>query len=166
MKAGNRKPEQSQMLINALMVYADGALKTHAGFNPIGAVLDRSGGTTLLHEYARREEMPAQLVTELLTAALRDHVAGGQLAAAALASMVLFGKRGSDERATAVQVHVEQSDGYCADIFMPYRIRGGMFRRRSDKVRLRFGQPVAQESTQQFWKGLERETPHADETQS
>ncbi len=151
MRGARQQPADSQTLINLLMTFADEALKVKGSFNPISATMNRQGETALNTEYAMREELRARDVAATLTAGILERLRRGEVRTAAIAAMVLYGKSDSDERSTAVQVHVEQEDGYCADVFMPYRIRGGMLRRPRDTVRVRFSQPVAQESVRVFF---------------
>ncbi|HEY3988736.1 MAG TPA: hypothetical protein VGM02_05510 [Acidobacteriaceae bacterium] len=70
--------------------------------------------------------------------------------AALLMAPVFYGRSGSGERSTAVRLHVETREGYCADIFMPYRIRTGWRRRGRPPNRVHFSHPVAQESDSRF----------------
>ncbi|HEY1577227.1 MAG TPA: hypothetical protein VGF82_09180 [Terracidiphilus sp.] len=86
----------------------------------------------------------------LLAADLRLLWQAGSVTAAILAAPVLYGRGGSGERSPAVRLHIEAVDGYCVDIFMPYRIRSAWRRSPSARNRVHFSHPVAQQSDSRF----------------
>jgi len=85
-----------------------------------------------------------------LTALARDRWRAGELQAVLLAAPILYGKNGSGELSEAVRLHIETTDGYCADILMPYRVRAAGRWRRNAENRVHFTHPVAQESDSRF----------------
>lgn len=139
--------------MNFLMDEAQARLKARGGFQPFGASMSERGALSLLG----REDspgMPARAIAERLAAQLRAMGDAGGIRAAGLAADVRFGKQGSGELADAVRLHLEHRDGYCADIFVPYKIRNR--RRKPDAPhRIRFSHPVAQESDRSFWVNAE-----------
>jgi len=156
----------AQVLMNFLMDEAQARLKAQGGFQPFAASMPDEGPLSLLAG-EHPAETPARVMGERLTAQLRSLVEAGieggleagsqtgSMRAAGLAADVSFGKRTSGERADAVRLHIEHRDGYCADIFVPYKIRNSRrrpdVRNRDAQNRVRFRHPVAQESDRRFW---------------
>jgi hypothetical protein len=165
----------AQVLMNFLMDEAQARLKAQGGFQPFAASMPDEGPLSLLAG-EHPAETPARVMAERLTAQLRSLVEAGiesgiesgrieaqpeagsqtgSMRAAGLAADVSFGKRTSGERADAVRLHIEHRDGYCADIFVPYKIRNSRrrpdVRNRDAQNRVRFRHPVAQESDRRFW---------------
>jgi hypothetical protein len=162
----------AQVLMNFLMNEAQGRLKAQGGFQPFAAAMAEQGTLSLVAG-EHPAETPARVMAERLTAQLRSLIESGMEAgseaggmrAAGLAADVSFGKQNSGERADAVRLHIEHRNGYCADIFVPYKIRTS--RRNPDALnrdsqnrdaqnrdaqnRVRFSHPVAQESDRRFW---------------
>jgi hypothetical protein len=166
----------AQVLMNFLMDEAQRRLKAQGGFQPFAAAMAAEGTLSLLAG-EHPAETPARVIAERLTAQLRSLMeagiesatqagckAGG-MRAAGLAADVSFGKQNSGERSDAVRLHIEHRDGYCADIFVPYKIRtsrrnpdalhrnaqNGDAQNRDAQNRVRFSHPVAQESDRRFW---------------
>jgi hypothetical protein len=161
----------AQVLMNFLMDEAQARLKAQGGFQPFAAAMPDEGPLSLLAG-EHPAETPARVMAERLTAQLRSLVEAGiesgrieaqpeagsqagSMRAAGLAADVSFGKRTSGERADAVRLHIEHRDGYCADIFVPYKIRNSRpkpnSQNRDAQNRVRFNHPVAQESDRRFW---------------
>jgi hypothetical protein len=162
----------AQVLMNFLMDEAQGRLKAQGGFQPFAAAMAEQGTLSLLAG-EHPADTPARVMAERLTAQLRSLMEAGMMEpgiesgtragsmrAAGLAADVSFGKQNSDERSDAVRLHIEHRDGYCAEIFVPYKIRTS--RRNPDALnrdaqnrdaqnRVRFSHPVAQESDRRFW---------------
>jgi hypothetical protein len=147
------KQAEVQLLVNAVMPWAEAELQKNGRFGPIAARL--SPGATE-PEFQRVETLDAQLTLSMeqqeaaLTADIRRRWQIGELAAAVLVAPVLYGRSGSGERSQAVRLHVEARDGYCADILMPYRIRTRRGWRGGPPNRVHFSHPVAQESDSRF----------------
>jgi hypothetical protein len=165
---------------------AQGRLKAQGGFEPFAAVMAEQGTLSLLAG-EHPADTPARVMAERLTAQLRSLMEAGMMEAgmmeagiesgtqagseaggmraAGLAADVRFGKQNSGERSDAVRLHIEHRDGYCADIFVPYKIRTSRrnpdaqnqdaqnrdAQNRDAQNRVRFSHPVAQESDRRFW---------------
>jgi hypothetical protein len=141
---------EAQTLMNTLMDEAQARLKAEGGFPPFAAWLGAEDAPSLL----RRDEeagMPAREIVERLTGDLRSKADNGGVRVAALAADVRFGKAGSGDLENAVRLHIEHQDGYCADIFVPYKIRNSWRPRPGAQNRVHFSHPVAQESERRFW---------------
>jgi hypothetical protein len=146
-------PPEVQLLVNMVMSWAEGQLKTEGRIPAVAAWLPRNSsepgfrtleGPELAAELSIAEQAN-QLARELEAPWRRN-----ELSAILLAAPVLYGRKGSAERAEAVRLHVEAHgeavDTYCADILMPYRIRAAGRWRRGPRNRVHFSHPVAQES--------------------
>jgi hypothetical protein len=136
--------------MNTLMDEAQTQLKAEGGFPPFGAWLAEDTPSLLRSD--ADAGVPARDIVERLTADLRSKAGEVGVRAAATAADVRFGKMGSGELANAVRLHIEHQDGYCADIFVPYKIRNSWRPRPGAQSRVHFSHPVAQESDRRFWK--------------
>jgi hypothetical protein len=148
-------PKQAnvQLLVNAVMPWAEAELQKNGRFSPAAAWLVPGTSEPEFHpgEASGVAQMPSMEHQEAsLTADLRARWQRDELAAAILAAPVFYGRSGSGERSPAVRLHVEARDGYCADIFMPYRIRTHRGWRGGARNRVHFSHPVAQESDSRF----------------
>ncbi len=139
----------AQQLMNLLMNVAQQHLKEQGIFAPLAGWLEPAGAEKVEQADSARIHDPVREMLARLTDALRQRVASGQARAAATASSVHFGKRGSEDWRDAVELHIEHESGYCVDIFLPYRVRKGW--RKSAGWRVRFSHPVGQESSQRFF---------------
>jgi hypothetical protein len=147
----------AQTLMNAMMDFARDRLKAGSGFAPFGGSLGRDGTVAMTAERADQPEAApepktARELAEEAAEQLRYRIAGGGIRAAAVASDVQFGKRDTGEMREAVQLHIEHQDGYCVDIFVPYRLRGPRWGGKG-KRRVRWSHPVGQESSRMLWSG-------------
>jgi hypothetical protein len=147
------KQAEVQLLVNAVMPWAEAELQKNGRFFPSAAWLLPGAPEPEFHP-AETTDAPPMLSMEqqeaALTADIRRRWQRGQLAAAVLVAPVLYGRSGSGERSQAVRLHVEARDGYCADILMPYRIRTRRGWRGGPPNRVHFSHPVAQESDSRF----------------
>ena len=144
---------QVQLLVNAVMPWAEAELKRHGRFSPAAAWLVSGASEPGFRTVSLPDASPTVSIQQqeaVLAAELKGRWQRVELAAAILVAPVLYGRKGSDERSTAVRLHAEASDGYCADILMPYRIRAAWRWRGTPGNRVHFSHPVAQESDSRF----------------
>lgn len=147
------KQDNVQLLVNTAMAWAEEELQKEGKISAAAAWLVqgatqpefRPAGPPAAGKAVTVQEQEAALAAEL-----RAPWQQGELAAVLLLAPVLFGKKGSRERAEAVRLHVEAGGGYCADILMPYRVRTRGRWRGKPGNRVHFSQPVAQESDSRF----------------
>jgi hypothetical protein len=151
------KQAEVQLLVNAVMPWAEAELQKRGRFYPAAAWLLPGASEPEFHpvEVSEATQMPSSVpsIVQLeasLTEEVRARWQRGELAAAVLVAPVFYGKSGSGERSPAVRLHVEARDGYCADILMPYRIRIRRGWRGGARNRVHFSHPVAQESDSRF----------------
>jgi hypothetical protein len=147
------KQAEVQLLVNAVMPWAEAELQKSGRFSPAAAWLLPGISEPEFHPGEASDASPVLSMEEqeaILTTELRTRWQQGELAAAILVAPVLYGRNGSGERAQAVRLHVEARDGYCADILMPYRIRIRRGWRGDTRNRVHFSHPVAQESDSRF----------------
>ena len=151
------KQAEVQLLVNAVMPWAEAELQKSGQFSPAAAWLLPGASEPEFHpvEVSDAAEMASPVPSieqqeAILAEDLRARWQRGELAAAILVAPVLYGRSGSGERSQAVRLHVEARDGYCADILMPYRIRTRRGWRGGPRNRVHFSHPVAQESDSRF----------------
>ena len=148
-------PKQAnvQLLVNAVMPWAEAELQKSGQFSPTAAWLLPGASEPEFRPQEISDAVSEQSVQQqeaALATELRARWQQGELDAAVLVTPVLYGRSGSGERSQAVRLHVEARDGYCADILMPYRIRGRRGWRGGPRNRVHFSHPVAQESDSRF----------------
>jgi hypothetical protein len=148
-------PKQAdvQLLVNAVMPWAEAELQKKGRSHVAAAWLLPGVAEPEFRVMESSDATPMLSVQEqetILAAELQPRWQRGELAAAVLVAPVLYGPSGSAERSQAVRLHVEARDGYCADIFMPYRIRTSGRWRGGALNRVHFSHPVAQESDSRF----------------
>lgn len=144
---------QVQLLVNAVMGWAEAQLQEAGRIPAAAAWLSRGDPEPGFRAIESTEGLPAFSVAEqekMLAIEFSGPWQRKELDAILLAAPVLYGRSGSGERSLAVRLHVEASEGYCADILMPYRIRTGWRRRGTARNRVHFSHPVAQESDSRF----------------
>ena len=150
-------PPEVQLLVNTVMSWAEGQLKTEGRIPAAAAWLPRNSsepGFRTLDGPEMAAELSITQQASLLARELETPWRRNELSAILLAAPVLYGRQGSTERKEAVRLHVEAAgeahgediDTYCADILMPYRIRAAGRWRRGSRNRVHFSHPVAQES--------------------
>jgi hypothetical protein len=148
--AGER---DAQMLMNVVMDEAQARLRERGRFAPFAACVDAGGQVELMAGAASSAERTAREIVEALEDALRERIRNHGLRSGAVASDVQFGKRNSGELREAVQLHIEHEDGYCVDIYVPYRLRKQRWGRGGGRLRVRWSHPVGQQGTPRFWSG-------------
>jgi hypothetical protein len=159
-------PPDLQLLVNTVMPWADGQLRDTGRIPAAAAWLLRGDPEPKFRTGELNQNSEPQSVAQqeaMLVIDLQGPWQRHELTAVLLAAPVLYGRGASGERSTAVRLHVEARDGYCADILMPYRIRAG--RRGSTPNRVHFTHPVAQESDSRFSSSsAPPQNDHADKT--
>ena len=147
------KQAEVQLLVNAVMSWAEAELQKSGRFCPAAAWLLPGASEPAFRTIDVSDAAPIPSLERqeaLLAAELRARWQQGEFAAVILVAPVLYGLSGSGERSQAVRLHAEARDGYCADILMPYRIRTRRRWRGGARNRVHFSHPVAQESDSRF----------------
>ena len=146
-------PPDLQLLVDKVMPWAEVQLKETGRIPAAAAWLCRGDSEPKFAPEELQEGLSDQFVAQqeaFLVAELQGPWQRGELAAVLLAAPVFYGRSGSGERSLAVRLHVEDQNGYRADILMPYRIRTGWRWRGTARNRVHFSHPVAQESDSRF----------------
>lgn len=110
-------------LLNEGMPYASRLLGSHGEFVPFGAVMDTAGEIALVTTDG--EDDDAELHIRSLVTGFRTGAGEGRVRATAIFVNVEVHGGGDEKTADAVQVALEHSDGYCADVLIPYEIDKG-----------------------------------------
>jgi hypothetical protein len=142
-------PPEVQLLVNTIMDWAQGQLKNTALLSAAAAWLLRDSTEPRFHVAEPTQGVSLAEQETALLRVLQPMWERDELAVFLLAAPVLYGRR-SAERSEAIRLHVEAASGYCADIFMPYRIRAASRWRHTSQNRVHFSHPVAQESDSRF----------------
>lgn len=143
-------PPEVQLLVNAVMSWAEAQLKTNGRIPAATVWLPRNNPQPEFRTLEAAEEFSIARQEDMLAAELAEPWRRNELTATLFAAPVLYRRKGSEEKSEAVRLHIEASDNYCVDILMPYRIRPASRWRRSAGNRVHFTHPVAQESDSRF----------------
>jgi hypothetical protein len=142
-----------QLLVNTMMRWAEEQLEQTGRIPAAAAWLERGVTGPKFRTGELAEGLAGQSIAQqeaMLVAGLRGPWQRRELAGVLLAAPVFYSRSGSGERSQAVRLHVEAEGGYCADILMPYRVRPGWRWHGTNRNRVHFTHPVAQESDSRF----------------
>lgn len=114
--------KEVETLLNEGVPYARELLGSHGEFVPFGAVMDGDGEIALVT--TEGEDSDAKLHVESLVTSFRSGAGEGRVRATAIFVNVEIQPDGDAESSDAIQVALEHSDGYCADVLIPYEIDG------------------------------------------
>ena len=132
-----------EKLMNALLPLAEKMLKDHGEFYPYGGYMKPDG--EIVHVGAKDEDDDHPKSKGLLYV-LRDSFSEmarvGECKATAIVFDVRINLPGTTKKTDAIQVCLEHSDSYSADVFFPYEIEGS---------RLNYGVTFAQEGKHEIF---------------
>ncbi len=118
--------EDVEQLMNEGIEFAAKMLCEHGEFYPFGVVRKADG--SILHAGAAdgTEQPPSASLIEILRSNYRQEAQAGRYSATAMFHDVRITPPGKSAKSDAIQVELEHSGGYCADVFFPYtRDSGG-----------------------------------------
>lgn len=118
--------EESEKLINALLPLTEKILLRYGEFYPHGGYMDAAGKITLVGAEDPDTDHPkSKDLIYSLRDSLREAVAANRCKVAAVVFDVIVSLPKSHQKSDAIQVDVEHTEGYVAEIFFPYQIVDG-----------------------------------------
>lgn len=117
--------EDTEVLLNDLVPFAEKLLVKCGEFYPVGAVLDIGGGIIHKASYTGEEHSKSQELIDLLRKGMRIDAKSGAIKAAAIAYDVRLGDGNPSGMSDAIAVALDHKDGYSVIVGVPYRLRDG-----------------------------------------
>ncbi len=113
--------EEAEFLMNQGLPFAEKMLADHGEFFPFGSVLYADGSATTVSPQDDREQPPTTELLESLLDGIRTSAVAGTYKATAVFVNVRIEHPGDGKPVDAIHIGLEHQDGYCADVFFPYR---------------------------------------------
>ncbi len=113
--------EEAEFLMNQGLPFAEKMLAEHGEFFPFGSVLYADGSAATVSPHDDREQPPTTELLESLVDGIRTSAAAGTYKATAVFVNVRIEHPADGEPVDAIHIGLEHQDGYCADVFFPYR---------------------------------------------
>ncbi len=113
--------EEAEFLMNQGLPFAEKMLADHGEFFPFGSVLYADGSATTVSPQDDREQPPTTELLESLLDGIRSSAAAGTYKATAVFVNVRIEHPADGQPVDAIHIGLEHQDGYCADVFFPYR---------------------------------------------
>ena len=118
--------EDVEQLMNEGIEFAARMLREHGEFYPFGVVRKADGNIQHVGASDGREKPPSAALIDVLRSSYRQEGQAGRYSATAMFYDVRIVPPGKSAKSDAVQVELEHSGGYCANVFFPYtRDEGG-----------------------------------------
>jgi hypothetical protein len=135
--------EEMDMLLDALLRFAQQMLEKHGEFHPFAAALDSAGELQLVAADSGEEQLDSSEVIELLYEGLTRQAVAGEIRAGGVCVDVRVTPPDSSEKTDAISVAIEHANSDPVEVFLPYATRrfGGA----------RYGALFAQAGTQRLF---------------
>jgi hypothetical protein len=118
--------QDSELLVNAVLPFAERMLREYGEFHPCGGYMTLEGRIVDVGADKDGEDYPrSKDLLAALRKSFRSLARARECKAVALVFNVTITIPGSDRKSDAIQVFVDHSDGYSADIFYPYELVDG-----------------------------------------
>jgi hypothetical protein len=115
--------QESEALMNALLPLAEKLLQQHGEFYPYGGYIKPDGTVVEVGASDPDSDHPkSKDLIYVLRDSLHDLALRNQCKAVAIVFAVTVTLPNSDLKSDAIQVCVEHSDGYSAEVFFPYEL--------------------------------------------
>ena len=132
----------AQALLDEVLSFARVMLAKHGEFHPFGAYMKADGSIVHAGAMDPRTDRPhATDLLDTLKAEYRARARAGDIKATALVFNVRVAPPDRGNRSDAIQVSLEHTDSYSADVFLPYEIRkdgnlvfGEMFAQKGERT--------------------------------
>jgi hypothetical protein len=117
--------EECEVLVNAVMPFAQQMLEKRRAFFPFGATMSPQGKVAATASSTGKEQPdPKELIT-LLEKGFRDGAKKGQYKATALAVDIKIVPPGKKEKQDAIEIRLDHRDGYSVRVIFPYAFSAG-----------------------------------------
>lgn len=121
-EGGGASPKtEAEILLTAALPFAQKMLADHGEFFPYGYAMTRDKRVVQVAADPGKKEHPrSQSVLDFLEVAMRHGAQTGEYRASAVVVDVRVARPGSAQKTDAVEVRLEHSGGYCANVYLPY----------------------------------------------
>jgi len=117
--------DECEVLLNAVMPFAQQMLSKNRAFFPFGATLSLEGKVAATASWTGEDHPDANALIELLEGGFRQGAREGRYKATALAVDIRTIPPGKDKKQDAIQVRLDHRDGYSARVIFPYTFSVG-----------------------------------------
>jgi hypothetical protein len=117
--------ETCEVLMNAVMPFAQQMLEKHRSFFPFGATMSPQGKVAATASSTGKEQPAPKELIALLEKGFRDGAKKGQYKATALAVDIKTVPPGRKEKQDAVEIRLDHRDGYSVRVIFPYAFSAG-----------------------------------------
>jgi len=135
----------ANQLLNAAMSYGRLILRKYGELGPFGFSLDRDGNVTRETLEIPRLPTDPQRQWKLLEEHVLDAARRGLIQGVAMAANVALDVPSAEGYIDAVDIYIEEANGYAARVTIPYRIYGGQLRNLLPR-RIALGKMVVEEA--------------------
>jgi hypothetical protein len=116
----------AEELMNAVLPFAERMLGQYGEFFPFGGYLRQDGTVVQVGATDAGSDRPRSTdLIYILRSSLQEVVRTEQCKATAIVFEVAVMLPGSDRKSDAIQICVDHTDNYSAEVFFPYQIIGG-----------------------------------------
>lgn len=117
--------DDAEILLNAVLPFAEKMLSEHSEFYPYGAAMSPDGQIASVAGYDGRERPPSQDIVEPIRREFRKDARNGKYKATAIVYDVLVNVPGSPERIDAIAVAIDHLENHSTIVFFPYAVTDG-----------------------------------------
>jgi len=118
--------QEAELLMNAVLPFAEQMLRQHGEFYPYGGIMRPDGSIAPVGMQDPTTDRPrSATVIETLRQELRARVERNEAKAAAIVFDVQVTPPGAGHKTDAIEVLVQHRDSYCAEVFFPYQLKNG-----------------------------------------
>ena len=115
--------QESEILLNLLLPFADKMLREHGEFYPFGGYMKPNGAIVEVGASDPDTDRPTSKdLIDILRSSFQELARRNECKAVALTFDVAVKLPNSDGKSDAIQVSLEHSEGYSAEVFFPYQL--------------------------------------------
>ncbi|HWA38977.1 MAG TPA: hypothetical protein VG873_14055 [Burkholderiales bacterium] len=122
-QAVQRAPKQdAELLLDAVIPFAEQLLQRHGEFFPFGASMALDGRIAMVAAHEGSGRPPSQALIDALTQRFRTEAIAGRLAATAIAYDARVTPPGESSKVDAVIVRIDHQGDYSVEVVFPYKL--------------------------------------------
>ena len=110
-----------EVLLNALLPFAEDMLAKHGEFYPYGATLGTDGEVSQIAGHTGDDRPLSQPLIELMMQGCRQQAAAGAIKAAGICCDIRTIPPGQKDKTDAICVSLEHQSGEAVDVILPYK---------------------------------------------
>ena len=116
--------EESQILMDSVLPFAEKMLSEHGEFFPYGGAIDKGGEVVSVAAYDGNEQPPSSEVISMLQKAFQSAASNGEYRATALVYDVII-QLPSGDKSDSLAIELDHESGYSVVVYIPYTVEKG-----------------------------------------